>query len=305
MDDYIRVFVDSIRKRTKHVTEVIIVKIDAKNEGPIKTWTQDHIQFKIIGYNLLQHIQGYSSSAWAFMVCGHTFGLHHALEYSTGEYVWFSDPDIFFLSNVDQIYMDLMTKHSLDIVGVSHFNAVGQCYEYFPCVINCMIKRVHLPDSEWLQEQLWIRSGMQLKENPQPLIATPGKYLISFPIPEYQDQFPNPEGMFDTGCNLWLWNLQRNGRWLAFYLDQWHGCFKHNRGLVKLMYPLNYNTARYKTNFGLKDNFGKQDLLYHRTRGTLESGASFKQLYDSLFKPARHRSRQRPPQLIRTRTIGN
>jgi hypothetical protein len=111
--------------------------------------------------------------------------------------------------------------------------------------------------------------------------------------------------MFDTGCNLWLWNLQRGGRWLAFYLDEWHGCFKYNRGFCKLRYPLNYNTGRYKTNFGLEDNFGKQDLLYHRTRSALESSLSFRQLYDSLFRRSASKislrdQRTRSQQVIRS-----
>lgn len=291
MDDYTHVFVDSIRCRTRHVTEVVIVKVDAPQDGLINEWRQGQIHFRVIGYNLLNHLQGYKSSAWAYMVCGHTFGLHHALENSTGEYIWFSDPDLFFLNTVDQIYLDLMSKHNLDIVGISHFNAKEQSYGYFPCVINCLVKKADLPDSDWLEDQLWIRSGMQLIENPQPLIPTPGKFLISFPIPEFQDQFPNPHGMFDTGCNLWIWNQQRGGRWLAFYLDQWHTCFRYNRGFNKLLYPLNYNTARYKTNFGLEDALGKEDLLYHRTRSALENGSSFRELYHRLFNTSAAKTR--------------
>ena len=304
MDDYIRVFIDSIRRRTTHVTEVIIVKVDAPEDGLINAWTQNQTVFKNIGYNLLHHLQGYPSPAWAYMVCGHSFGLHHALECSTGKYIWFSDPDVFFLNRVDQIYLDLMAKHSLDIIGVSHFNTKEQSYGHFPCVINCLVKRNTLPEAGWLEGQLWIRSGMQVIENPQPLIETPGKYLVPFPVPEHQHEFPNPAGMFDTGCNLWLWNLQRGGRWLGFYLDQWHNCFKYNRGFGKLLYPLNYNTARYKTNFGLEEHFGKQDLLFHRTRGTLENGVSFRKLYDTLFKRPHHSSRpQRATRIQRAQQV--
>lgn len=299
MNDYIHVFTDSICRRTTNVSEVIMVKVDSSHEGIINERQLGNIKFRTIGYNLLDHLEGYKSPGWAYMVCGHAFGMHHAIENSTGEYIWFSDPDIFFLNKVDQIYLDLVSKHNLDVIGVSHFNAKEQSYGYFPCIINCMIKRSILPDSEWLKEQLWIRSGMQLIENPQPLIHTPGKYLVAFPIPEFQDQYPNTAGMFDTGCNLWIWNQQRKGRWLSFYLDEWHNCFRYNRGFNKMIYPMNYKIGRYKTNFGLEENVPSADLLYHRTRSSLESGREFKKLYGELFNNQKKTRRPAKGYIIR------
>ena len=110
----------------------------------------------------------------------------------------------------------------------------------------------------------------------------PGKYLI--PGPLCPEEFPNPEGAFDVGCNLFLWAKAQNWRWLSFYRDG--GVFPKTNdeyGFKELIYPMNYTTAEYRTNFGLEKDLGKQELLYHRTMAVGQSGASYQQLYDSLF----------------------
>lgn len=283
MEAYIRVLKSTVRLKTKHVHEMIIVQADASQDNTIKTWNQNGVTCKIIGYNLYQHVQGCPSPKWADMVCGHAMGLHHAIEQSSGEYVMLSDPDVFFLDYVDDIYLSFMARYNLDIIGVSHFNPTAQCYQYFPCIINCLMRRDKMPPSNWLQGQLWVRSAMQMANNPVPITPVDGKYLIPGPIPELYGCFPSPHAEFDAGCNLWLWNHQQGGRWLAFHLNSGDTC-RGNYGWDKLMYPLNYNTRSYNTNFGLTENLGRKELLYHRTRGARISGLEYHRLYDRVRK---------------------
>ena len=290
MSEYLYVLTDSIRRKTKHVSEVIIVKVD-ESDGLIREWTNNNIRFRMLGYDLLKHTDGCPSPAWAYMVCGHAFGLHHAIDNAVTEYVWLTDPDVFFLDCIDETYLELMTKHQLHIVGVSHFNPNDQPYGYFPCVINCLTKKCSLPNSEWLNDCLFIRTSMRCKENPVPLASCKGKYLVPGPIPECLEQFVNPQGMFDVGCNLWLWNLEKQWKWMAFYLDGQDNRSQNNFGFSDLVYPMNYNLRYYKTNFGLTGSMGKRELLYHRTRGSHESGIPYRKIYDSLF-----RKRQSRPQ---------
>src|SRR5262249_40786186 len=109
-----------------------------------------------------------------------------------------------------------------------------------------------------------------------------GRYLIPGPPGAWHASFPNPQGIFDAGCNLYLWCQQLAGRWVGFHLGQWHGCFKDNFGAAELVYPLNYNARIYTSNFELSAELGGQDLLYHRTRGAREGSGSFRRLYESL-----------------------
>lgn len=286
MGEYLRVLMKTIENKTTQVNEMIIVQVDATENGIIKEWRQGNIAFRMLGYNMSQHVQGCPSPAWATMVCGHALGLHWGIEQSTNEYIWLTDPDVFFLDHLDVLYLGLICRYNLDIVGVSHFNPIAQAYQFFPCTINCLISTKKLPGIDWLRGQLWVRSGMRITEKPQPIVNVDGKYLIPGPIPEWCEQFPHVQGVFDVGCNLWLWNQQTGGRWLAFYLDQLPKSLE-NFGYAPLTYPLNYNTRYYKTNFGLEDDLGAKDLLYHRTRGTREGGKEYRQLYERIFPPQR------------------
>lgn len=282
MEDYVKVFTDSIKNTSKYVTEVIFIQVDASNRRPIRQWKSGNIDFRILGYPLLKEIRGCCSPEWAMMVCGHACGLHEAIEQAGNDYIWLSDPDVFFFNAVDDLYLRLMKQYELSIIGVSHFNSLRQSYCYFPCVTNCLLRKSWLPDRNWLLGDLWVRTGMTTRENPECVVECPGKYLMPSPIPSHTMRFPCPDGMFDVGCNLWLWNEEQHGRWLAFYLEQWNKDFETNFGFTELVYPLNYNTQSYMTNFDLQVDLGVCDLLYHRTRGSHEPGTSFRSLYVSL-----------------------
>jgi hypothetical protein len=86
-----------------------------------------------------------------------------------------------------------------------------------------------------------------------PGIVMDGKYLLPGAIPAHYDKFLNPnkeECVFDSGCNLCLWALQKNWKWLAFQtLDCHIYTTKYNRGSVVLKLP-------------------KTKLIYHAVGGT-------------------------------------
>lgn len=277
MDEYVAVISNSLARHSKHVKEVIFVKVDALAPGS-RSWQADGIDYRIIDHPLTTATD-WNTRGFLLMVAGHALGLHHAIDQAREEYVWLTDPDVFFFTAVDALYLDLIRRYDLGIIGISHFTPQQQSYLDFPCVTNCMVRKSDLP-GQWLDFAL--QSGMRLNENCRKLQPMPGKYLI--PGPVCPEQFPNPQGAFDVGCNLWLWAKEKNWRWLSFYRDD--GLMPNTNdgyGFKDIVYPRNYRTDDYRTNFGLKDDLGNQDVLYHRTMAVGQSGESYKRLYDSLF----------------------
>lgn len=280
MQELLPVFVHTITTKTTHVNEVIIVKADEVKEST-DYWFSKHILFRLFRLPLFGRQQ---AVPWEHAVCAHAWGLHRAIERSRNDYLWFTDGDVFFLSEVDEFYLSLVEQHGLNIVGVSHFNPTDQCYSYFPCVINCLLRKQDLPAKDWLGGDFYAQSTMRAwGENPGKVVSAGSDFLIPCPLPDYWRQFPNPKGIFDAGCNLWLWNEERKGRWLSFYLHERLDAFKGNMGCKDLVYPLNYNARHYRNNFGFTGDLGDHDLLYHRTRGAKENGSSYRALYESLF----------------------
>lgn len=291
LEDYLSIIADTLCKNTKLVKEVVFVQTDLRRDRLLRSWSKNGIDFFLYGMKPLDPPCP-EPLKWEQMICGHACGLHQAIKRSKQPYVWMSDPDIFFFTSVDQIYVNLMEKYQLNLIGISHFNSEGQSYKDAPCVINCMMKRDNLPPADWLGG-FHAQSGMRLTENPKPVMSVKDCWLIPGPLDEYYDQFPNPGGIFDSGCNLWLWNEQNKGKWLSFFLEKkqisktqsYHSSdyVKNNSGFKELVYPLNYNLRNYTTNFGLTDSLGDSDLLYHRTRGCQEKADSYKNLYKALL----------------------
>lgn len=279
MEEYIEVLSDTLCRHTKHVREVIFSKVDSLEVKPDRCWEQNGISFKISDCPV-STVEDWQTRGFILMVAGHALGLHHGIERSKEDYIWFTDPDVFLFTSVDEMYLQLMQKHNLGIVGISHFTPEQQSYLDFPCVTNCMVKRGNLPPNNWIDCSL--QSGMRVVENCKTIMRMSDKYLVPGPIcPEL---FPNPDGLFDVGCNLWRWAHEQNWRWLSFYMDC--GTLPNTNdgyGFKDLVYPMNYNTSIYRTNFNLMENLGNQDILYHRTMSVGQSGESYKQLYASLI----------------------
>ncbi len=244
--NHMQIMLESIFARSKNVSEILIAKTDA-TEPIDERWTTGNISIRRFSHDL----QGKSS--WY----GHGLGLNAGAEQSTKDYVMFSDPDTFWYTALDEIYLDLIAKHELNYIGVSHHNGCNQGHNYFPYPINSMARRSSLPDADWLKGKLKFRGAMlrrdQLKEDDSGEPAD-GKFMIPNPIPVLCELYPNqnPMAIFDVGNTLWIWNKERKGRWMSFQTLDCHV----------------YTTPYFKTNFGLKTKLPKKRLLYHLGSGS-------------------------------------
>lgn len=199
-----KIFIESILNKTKMITEVLLAKVDA-DDSFYKEWQIGNIKFIKFGCRNYQKFG-----------VQHALGLHSCIDKAKNDYIFMCDPDLFFYNAVDEIYFNLMKENNLHIVGCSHHHSVGHANTYFPNQINLLTRKSYLPDQKFLENKLKIR-GYKLSENIlEEESSFPGKYLIPGVIPEYVHLFPNKEGLFETGCNLWIYSKQENWRWLAF-----------------------------------------------------------------------------------------
>ncbi len=242
-------FTESLLSKLKYVDEVFVAVVDEDvhefetecKKGGVK-FTMFSCPVKSVTHN------------------GHGVGLHRCLERTKNDLILFSDPDIFFYSAVDETYLRLMEKYDLNIVGVSHPAAINRCYTFFPCVINCLVKKSTLPGPDWLNG--WIRdrptiskADLERYKDDKAHKLLPGMWLSVGAIPGLAERFPNksPDCIFDTGSNLWLWNEERKGKWLAFQTPDCH----------------NYTTALCRGNVKI-EKLPKEKLLYHAVGGCLK-----------------------------------
>ncbi len=257
------ILIDSIKNNTKHISEIILVKID--EDVPISEETiNDGLVLKKLGTNVNDKMHG------------HALGLHIALEHATGKYVMTCEPDLFFYPGTDEFYLDLFTGHDLAVIGITHHNATGECSTFFPYPMNMMMRRADLPGSDFLKGRLFLRPNITKHKDVESalaeektLVPADGKWLLQGPIPEFQHLFPNqnPECWFDIGCNMWLWNEHLKGKWISFQTID-----------TNL-----YTTAFYKSNFKYKNRASCKKLVYHQTNCVLageEALGMFRKAYE-------------------------
>ncbi len=275
MDRYLDVLVDSLKTKCTLVDELVVVMSDAVYPEEFVEYS-GHLTIRMIHYP----IGDYSAA-----LCGHAPDLHKAIDRATNNYILITDPDVFFLSDVDRTYHGISREYGLSYIGVSHFNlgSEHQSYGYFPTVINLYTHKANLPDATWMEDKLCVPTLM-VEYNPS-WQKTPGKYLMPGGLQDHWKEFPHPNGYFDAGCNLWLWCKQQNLDWLSFQLPERLDCFQRNSWQKEdLKYPLNYNTALYKSNLEIGEGkFGNQDLIYHRTGASRMPAEGYVQLYEKLF----------------------
>jgi len=255
MEDLLEIFFETIND-LKLVKEVVLTKIDS-DDNEIKTWKSNGINFKQININVSAEY-------------GHSLGLHECIDNSQQPYLLFSDPDVFFYTAVDEFFFDLMQKHNLDWIGCSQHASVTQAHLFFPNFLSTLVKKSNMPDESFLKGKLKYRHGVLKAENLKPDddgSPADGKYLVPSPIPELYQEFPNPEGQFDLGCNMWLWSKQQNWKWLGFQTTDCH------------LYTSSYNRGNIK----LDEKLPRKKLLYHCVNGTKNTSnefESFKEVYE-------------------------
>jgi hypothetical protein len=261
-----KIFLDSIIKKTKLVTEVLIAKIDA-DASFIQEWTVGSIKFTKFGCPTL-NVLGVIEQG-----IQHALSMHACIDKAKNDLVFISDPDLFFYNPVDEIYFNLMQEHNLQIIGCSHHHAINYANTFFPNQSNMLLNKKYLPDDKFLKNKLKKR-GYELAANFVVEESNfPGKFLIPGAIPEYGNLFPNKEGLFETSCNLWIVSQLNNWKWLSFqtldcntYNTLYHKCY-HNNGYIKIPRPKN------------------SKLIYHINRGftiaTHIDEDEFKEKYDT------------------------
>jgi hypothetical protein len=232
------VLLDSIAKKSPLITEVMLVYSHS-----FQPLTRQ--------YPFQVHQEEIIRPPGVFHGFYHALALHQALDKTTNEYVMFCDCDVFFWSDVAQLYYDVMMKNQVHFVGVSHHGA-GEAFKQFPTVINSLVRKSDLPPPHWLQGSLMPRRGLYVKPEHQEVTGPPldGKFLIQCAIPNICNQYPNPRGHFDVGCNLWYWAKLASWRWVAFQIE----ADSHN-----------YTTNKQTTHPPMTLALPSQRLIYHKS----------------------------------------
>lgn len=238
LDEYFEdFFIKNIQKMTKFVDEIIIAKVDAKKEfkeekklGNIK-----YIKFGCFVEDLLDTDNGIQ----------HAIGIHNCINLAKNDLIFLSDPDVLLYDYVDEIYLNLLNNYKLNIIGCSHKYAVEYACGYYPNQLNMMFKKSDILDTSFFSDL--IRRPFKINDAALPHRGFPGMWLIPGAIPEYIDIFPNKNGYFETGCNLFILGQRRNWKWLSF---QTVDCF-------------NYTTCYRRGNLKPLPDVKKTKLIYH------------------------------------------
>lgn len=268
MEGYLKVLADTLKKSTRYVDEVLVAQSDDEEAGLDRTWVEGNIKYRLFSVTIprtklpLEEIHKYQrwtvykytegTGAWMGDMAGHAFGLHACLDRAKNDYIWFCDPDVFYFNyfKVDEYFLTIKERLNLDLIGVSHWRWQEQCYLVFPTVINALVRKDKLPPADWLEGKLYVPYRLRVDERPIRTLPV-NKWMIPGPIPDYYQWFPNPNGMFDTGCNLWLWAHTNKWRWLCFQLNE--------RNF--------YSAMCHKKNFDGTIELEDHALLYHWTFG--------------------------------------
>ncbi len=249
---YEKIFLESIIKKTKLVSEVILAQNDSDTVN--EEWEERGVKFRRIAANdvvLKNFGKTYGHQ--------HGLGLNFAINKATNDCVYLCDPDVFFYSAADEFFYNLMQKHSLDAVGCSHHSATELCGTFFPWHGNIMLSKNKLPDTEWLKTDLMEAGndayiGPRIYKNRINMGLLKGKFLFPALGYNFRSQYPKPEGNFDTGSALWLYAHEKNWRWLSFQTNCVHV----------------YTKLYYRGNIKLKENFGRDKLIHHAVSGSIE-----------------------------------
>lgn len=250
-EPYCKIMLDSVFKHFKYISKIYIARPNpnTKQESVISTETKNNIQ-----------ITKFETPVRS-MDFGHALGLHACINKVDTEYIMLSDPDVFYCSAVDELYISLIKKYTLQYVGCSHHSSTANAYGFFPYLMSTLIKKDDLPPLDWMKGYLKYRDGIIMREgmtNDNHEFAN-GKYLLPGPIPKFCEKLPNIKErvFFDTGNSLCLYSIEKNWQWLSFQTVDCHF----------------YTTKFYKTspNLRIRGQFTQQDILWHSVRSGAEN----------------------------------
>jgi hypothetical protein len=246
---YLSSFLESVTTNTTKVKEILIAKADIR-PGFTQDWSVEgkDITIKKFGYD-----RGWNHAGFHYQGIQHALGLHACIDKATQDYIWIIDPDGIIYPKTDKIFLELMDKNNLDIIGLSHYNALETAFTFFPNVINLLVKKDKLPDASFLggkiKPQSYWRQGARPNDESYPALPYKfdGKYLLPGCINSIADEYPANNQSFETGCNLYYWSKINNWRWLSFQCE--------NSNL--------YTTQYFKSNFKLSTKLYRKNLFYH------------------------------------------
>lgn len=286
------IFLDSVINKLNLVSEILICKIDAtKNfyeekiidgkkvikfgypnnffyEHPEvklpplpfdwKDYTQAEKHKTLNYFSLLEKDIIYKIFINKIKMLGHALGMKSAINKATNNLLFLCDPDIFFYTDVDKFYLDMMDRYNLNYIGASPHLALQYSTKYFPNILCMMTKKNGLPNDDFLKDKIITQDTLcrpacvppnHYYKQPEYLS---GEYLLGTKIDSVAKDFPNPSGLFDTGVYLWLWAHQQSQNWLSFTPTDIH----------------KYTSKIYRTNLKIKDRLPNNDLFYHATGGS-------------------------------------
>lgn len=284
-------FLDSIANKLNLVSEILICKIDAPKNfyqestigdkkiikfGYPKDFFYQHPKIELpLPFDWKDYTQAEKHKTLNYLslvekdtinkifinkirMLGHALGMKAAIDKATNNLLFLCDPDIFFYSNVDKFYLDMMDKYNLNYIGASPHLALQYSTKYFPNILCMMTKKNGLPNDDFLKDKIVTQDTLcrpgyvppnHYFKHPEYLH---GEYLLGTKIDSLTKDFPNPEGLFDTGVYLWLWAHQQSQNWLSFAPNDIH----------------KYTSKIYRTNLKIKDRLPVNNLFYHATGGS-------------------------------------
>lgn len=261
-------FVKSILNKLNLVSEILLCKVNFKNDYQTEYSLGDKKVYKF-GYKNNYFYQVPSNihpetkkgvSDIKTLYLGHPLGLKYCIDRAKNNLVMLCDPDIFFYSAVDQLYYDLMKKYDLSYVGACPHLSYLYSTKYFPNVLCMLMDKRKLPTEDFLRGKIIsqdticgnVGEAKILRHHyPREPEYLDGEYLIGGKISSLAKEFPNPDGLFDTGVYLSLWAKQNNQNWLGFQPKDIHL----------------YTSQIYRTNLKIKERLPIQKLFYHATGG--------------------------------------
>jgi hypothetical protein len=260
---YIKYFLENIKNKTKLITEINLCNLD-HDESYSKKYNIGNISVREFGLKNTKTLNG--EVVWDTLnmhICrigasmSHSFAMVQAVEMASNPFVYMSDPDLLFYTNVDSIYYDLLTKYDLTFIGGAHHIGINYSCKFFPNVVNLLVKKENLPPPNTFD----INVEDVMVDNPGLLPKHKYLFVNNYLCPGRHksviDNYPNPEGHTDTGMLLYEWNERINGKWMSFLTSDVH----------------NYTTQFYRTNFKLKEKLPTNKLFYHVTHAAFETSA--------------------------------
>jgi len=219
--DYYNYFLQSLKQNSKHEMEFIVV------ESPKQKFGLDFL--------------------------GHAIGLFECQSKCSGEYIMFSDPDIYVFSDIISLYINLIKEYDLNYVGISHHSPEFQPYRTFPTVFNMLMRRQDLPPLDFMKED-YSEVGHPRK------IKINGNWILPGKTAGTENKFTNPNAkIWDTGNRLELFCNENKKRWLSFGTKDDHL----------------YTTDLIHNNFNAEISLPHQKIVFH------EGSSSFKPFAES------------------------